>query len=338
MRYIGNKTRLRAFIRRILRARGAQPGRALDPFCGTASVARALKRSGYSVIAGDVMRYAYVFARAYVQTTARPAGLAGLTAQLNARAPSHGFISEHYSPAGASDRRYFTPENAGRIDAMRDWLQQRHAGGDIDDDRFYALLAALIEAADRVANTTGVYAAYVKSWQPNAHRPLQLRIDPIVRGNGCYAHQRDATELVGDSGAVEVLYLDPPYNTRQYPGYYHIPELIATGWYDQAPLLRGKTGLLEDAAQRSEWCSRARAERAFEGLLENAQFKHLLLSYSDEGIIPEDSISRLLRAYGRSSTYRRHVHGYRRYRSDADGENRRYKGDAVREYLYCVSR
>jgi adenine-specific DNA-methyltransferase len=332
VRYIGNKTRLRSFIRRVLRTRGVQCGRALDPFCGTASVSRSLKRWKFSVIAGDVMRYAYVFARAYVQTTARPKNLPALLKDIDALEPEHGFITENYSVAGG--RMYFTPENAARIDAIRRYLNELA----VDDDAHYVLLAALIEAADRVANTTGVYAAFVKSWQPNARRPLDLRLERVINGNSCYAHQRDAAELVEEAGPVEVLYLDPPYNTRQYPGYYHVPELIATGWFDQTPLLRGKTGLLEDSDKRSEWCSRARAEDAFARLLEKAQFKHLMLSYSGEGILTEESIERLLRQYGRSATYQRHAHGYKRYRSDADGEHRQYKGDAVREYLYCVSR
>ena len=338
MRYIGNKTRLRDFIRRILRVRGAGLGAALDPFCGTASVSRALKRWKYAVTAGDVMRYGYVFARAYVQTITRPAGLRQLLQQLNAIEPKHDFITEHYSPAGATGRMYFTPENAQRIDAIRCWLHHQHAAQAIDDDTFYTLLAALIEAADRVANTTGVYAAYVKSWQSNAHRPLELRVDPLVRGNSCHAVQQDALALIEETGPVEVLYLDPPYNSRQYPGYYHIPELIATGWFAAQPLLRGKTGLLEDDDKRSVWCSRKGAEQALATLLERARFKHLLFSYNTEGIIAEETIERLLRHYGQRDSYQRYSRGYKRYRSDSDGEHRRYKGDVVKEYLYCVSR
>lgn len=342
MRYIGNKTRLRSFIARVLRARGVRAGRAVDPFCGTASVSRSLKRAGFSVIAGDVMQYAYVFARAYVQTTARPAGLNSLLETARALPPQHGFITEHYTPAGRPGRKhgrmYFSPENAGRIDAIRGWLHEQRSRDAISDDAYYLLLAGLIEAADRVANTTGVYAAFVKSWQPNARRPLELRLEPVINGNGCYAHRRDAIDLVADAGPIELLYLDPPYNTRQYPGYYHIPELIATGWFDAVPTLRGKTGLLDDADKRSEWCSRSRASAALESLLANARFKHLVLSYNAEGIIPEATIERLLRSYGRRGTYYRHAHGYKRYRADSDGENRRYKGDRVYEYLYCVSR
>ncbi len=342
MRYIGNKTRLRGFINRVLRARGIVGGRACDPFCGTASVARSLKRRGFSVTAGDVMQYAYVFGRAYVETVVRPESVSRLTRLLNALPPHHGFISEHFGPSGTAaaehGRMYFTAENAGRIDAIRTWLQEQHSAGHLTDDAFYVLLAALIEAADRVANTTGVYAAFVKSWQSNARRPLKLRLEPTVSGNSCHAYRRDALELVTSLPPFELLYLDPPYNTRQYPGYYHIPELIALGWFDEPPRLRGKTGLLPDDDKRSVWCSRGKAEQALTELLAAARCRHIVLSYNTEGIIPEPTIERLLKEHGRRSTYRKYAHAYRRYRSDSDHAGRQYSGDAVKEYLYCVSR
>jgi len=355
LRYIGNKTRLLGFIRRVLLRRSIRQGTALDPFSGTASVARALKRWGFAVTASDLMEYAYVFARAYVEVPAlparddlpcigggRPADLRSLCRLLNRLEPHAGFIYTHFSPEGAEGahdgRMYFTPENAARIDVIRGRLHAWRAAGDISRDAHDLLLAALIEAADRVANTTGVYAAYVKSWQPNAVRPLRLEPPSIVNGNGCHAWRKDALELVAAHDAVDLLYLDPPYNTRQYPGYYHIPELIASGWFEEVPKLRGKTGLLPDADKRSVWCSRRKAEAAFEQLLATARCRHIVLSYNAEGIIPEASIERIMKTYGVRSTYRRYRHTYRRYRADSDREGRQYSADKVSEYLYCISR
>jgi adenine-specific DNA-methyltransferase len=349
MRYIGNKTRLLDFIRRVIRARGIGPGPAVDPFTGTASVARALKRWGFGVAASDIMEYGYVFARAYVEVV-RPPDFAGVAAEtggtgvgrvlafLDALPPEPGFIHEHYSPGGGHDRMYFTPDNAGRIDAVRSRLAAWHREGAIDDDGFHTLLAALIEAADRVANTTGVYAAYVKTWQPNALRPLRLLAERHVAGNGCAAARADALAAVTAAGPGELLYLDPPYNARQYAGYYHIPELIARGWFDGPVLTRGKTGLIEDRDRRSAWSSRRGCEAAFEELVGAAQCRHIVMSYSAEGLIPEATIERVLKEHGRRASYRRYRRSYRRYRSDADSAHRRYRGDVVDEYLYCVSR
>jgi adenine-specific DNA-methyltransferase len=353
MRYIGNKTRLLGFIRRVLCARGVVPGRAVDPFSGTASVARALKRWQYGVAASDIMEYGHVLARAYVEAVAPPrfdalADLAGgpdlerVLRYLNEQPGERGFIHEHYCPAGDDGARhgrmYFTPENAARIDAVRLRIHDWQDGGLIDAQGTATLLAALIEAADRVANTTGVYAAFVKSWQPNARRALQLRTRPHIPGNGCTAARLDAADAVAGAGDFDLLYLDPPYNVRQYAGYYHIPELIARGWFDGPVQLRGKTGLIEDGDRRTAWSSSRRCTAAFEELVASARCRHIVMSYNAEGIIPERTIERVLRAFGRQGSYRRYRHGYRRYRSDTDSASRRYRSDVVDEYLYCASR
>ncbi|MGQ0815060.1 MAG: DNA adenine methylase [Gemmatimonadota bacterium] len=343
MRYIGNKTRLLGFLRRVLRARGIRAGTAVDPFCGTASVARELKRLGFAVIASDIMEYAHVLAKAGVEAVAEPPGLRALVRELNRLPALPGYVTANFSApligaAPPAARMYFTTENAARIDAIRTFLHEQRAGGQLADVTFFVLLAALIEASDRVANTTGVYAAFVKSWQPNARRPLELAAPRIVRGNGCYAHRADALALVQRLQSFDLLYLDPPYNARQYAGYYHVPELIALGWFDQEPLLRGKTGLLPDRDKRSDWSRRAKCEVALEALLASAQCKHIVMSYNAEGIIPEASIERLLKSYGIRDTYRKYRRRYRRYRSDSDNDNRSYSGDVVEEYLYCVDR
>jgi adenine-specific DNA-methyltransferase len=353
VRYIGNKTRLLAFIRRVLRARGVQPGRAVDPFSGTASVARALKKWQFSVTASDIMEYGYVFARAYVEVVEHPdfegvadaaggARLQDVLHYLSGLPPWPGFMHEHYSPLGRAGavhgRMYFTPGNAARIDSIRERIEEWRRASAISDDAYHTLLASLLEAADRVANTTGVYAAFVKSWQPNALRPLELRAEPHVRGNGCRAARGDATAIVAAAGDIDLLYLDPPYNARQYAGYYHIPEIIARGWFDGPVSMRGKTGLIDDADLRSDWSSSRRCEEAFERLVAGARCRHIVMSYNAEGIIPEATIERVLKEYGLRGTYQRYRHGYRRYRSDADGIGRQYSGDVVNEYLYCVNR
>lgn len=355
MRYIGNKTRLLHFIGRVLDRRGITRGRAVDPFTGTASVARELKRRGFGVTASDIMEYGHVFGRAYVQVTQPPIsprlaealGLpngdtATIIAYLNSVPHEPGFVHEHYTPAGrqgqAHGRMYFTPNNGARIDAIRSRLEYWRTAEWIDDDTHSVLLATLLEAADRVANTTGVYAAFVKSWQSNARRPLMLHEPKLVAGNGCHATRADALEAVREAGDSDLLYLDPPYNTRQYAGYYHIPELIARGWFNGPVEIRGKTGLLADGGLRSDWSRTHRCEAAFEQLVATARCKHIVMSYNAEGIIPEPTIKRVLQNYGRRDTYQRHTHGYKRYRSDADGARRRYRGDTVDEYLYCVDR
>jgi adenine-specific DNA-methyltransferase len=130
------------------------------------------------------------------------------------------------------------------------------------------------------------------------------------------------------------LYVDPPYNTRQYAGYYHVPELIARGWFEDEVKLRGKTGLIADAEQRSAWCSRRDAPNALRSLLAATGARHVLVSYNSEGVIGDKDLRAILADAAIDGRVKRFTRRYKRYRADSDREGRRYKGDEVRELLY----
>lgn len=248
-------------------------------------------------------------------------------------APSGGFFANNFSPAGG--RMYFTDQNARRIDAARTTLHDWRQRGVLADDTFYILLAAVIEGADRIANTAGVYAAYIKQWQPNALRPLTVVAEPPIRTHArCIAHQADAAHVAETLGSIDLLYVDPPYNTRQYAGYYHVPELIARGWFEDEVKLRGKTGLIADAEQRSAWCSRRDAPNALRSLLAATGARHVLVSYNSEGVIGDKDLRAILADAAIDGRVKRFTRRYKRYRADSDREGRRYKGDEVRELLY----
>jgi adenine-specific DNA-methyltransferase len=358
LRYIGNKTRLLGFISDVLDAEHVRRGRALDAFAGTASVGRFLKRRGFSVASCDIMTYSHVLQRVYVELDRQPRFTAlarklGITSRNGARTqsvldavvssvgPRRSFISREFA-APVSDklrngsRMYFTAENARRIDAVRESLDEWRADGVVSRAERDVILASLLEAMDSVANTTGVYAAYVKSWQSNALKPLALRAPELITGTGlaCRAIQGDVNEVVVDIGGVDLLYLDPPYNSRQYSGYYHIPELVARGWSGGRPQLRGKTGLIPDADKRSAWSRRRTCVAALNDLLDKARARYVIMSYNSEGIIPEDEIRRAFTTRAARGTFRVYTRDYARYRSDSDGAERRYKGSRVMEKIY----
>ena len=254
--------------------------------------------------------------------------------------PCSSFITKNFSApvdgASGDQRMYFTEPNARRIDAIRTKIEEWKDDGVLSEHEYFVLLARLLEAADSVANTTGVYAAYVKKWQGNALRPLRLTPPPLVVGTGrdCQAHLGKVNEIVENLGPFDLLYLDPPYNTRQYGSYYHVPEVIAKGWFDQIPELRGKTGLIPDEHTKSAWSTRNGCVPALEELIRQINTKHVLMSYNSEGIIPEADIERIFTTYGDPTTFRRVDMHYKRYRSDSDSNERKYKGDVVTEMLY----
>ncbi len=340
MRYIGNKTRLLPFILRTL-AKGEIPvGSVHDAFAGTASVSRALKAQGWRVHSSDLLVSSYVFQRAYVVADSADPLLDEMARDLASLSPSEGFISRNFSPAGGSEsegRMYFTPGNAGKIDAAREELESWRQTGKVGDDSYYLLLAAIIEGADRVANTAGVYASYMKRWQANARRGFEIVPEIPVKGaEPAHAHLMDATDAAKSIGDVDLVYIDPPYNSRQYVAYYHIPEILARGWTESAPAIRGKVGLLAGTEGRSQWSHGRRVQKLFSALLSATTAAHALVSFNSEGHLPPETLLSLLSKASADGKVRHFSQRYRRYRADRDREGRHYHRDIALEHLYIV--
>ena len=365
MRYIGNKTKLLGFIDRTMDELGIHSGVLCDPFAGTASVARHMKERGFQIVSADLMRYSYVLQRAYVVVDEYPE-FAGLSREVGFSPPSGedarkkvlqktvqflnglqdgrgGFIYRSYCPGGSGSRRlYFTDDNGRRIDVIRQRLDRWQSEGRLTEDEYYLLLASLIEAADAVANISGVYCAFLKTLYPNAKHSLKLKPPRIIAGrSGRHAALLgDANELI-EKVRCDILYLDPPYNVRQYACNYHILETIADGWSAKEPRIYGKTGMRPYKHQRSRYCCRRKGERALTDLIAKARrhtgCTHVLMSYNDEGVIPRTSIERILKEGGLPDTYRTFRRRYRRFRSDSDGPNRRYRrSDRVTEWIHYI--
>jgi adenine-specific DNA-methyltransferase len=354
MRYLGNKDSLLTFIDDVLTmhravSSTANPLCVCDPFTGTTSVARHLKRQDWRVVSGDLMAYSYAFQQAYIGINEAPAfsgvinagvldpaitlsvPIQRVIAHLNNLRGVEGFCYRNYSPDGEDGRRYFTSANALRIDAIRKEINWWWEMGWLDDAERYLLLAALIEAVSRVANVAGTYAAYLKGWDPRSHRPLMLHVPQIVHSAHEHSvNQADANELV-PKHECDLLYIDPPYNSRQYSTNYHLWETLALG---DEPEIKGVAGLRSDNGKLSSYCKNGVAEESLSCLVQDAKAEWILMSYNSEGIIPHDRVVEILSQRGNVEVY---ACEYRRFRSDADGDNRRYKSNnTVQEMLYWV--
>lgn len=310
MRYIGSKCATLPWLSRLVAERAPGATSLCDPFAGTCTVARHFKNAGFRLITGDVLTLSYVMQVATIGCDAPPSfqGLvnAGVdvdaecrpTAVLNyldSLAGENGYLHENYSPAGAEGRLFFTPENAARIDAVRSEITTWAHRGLIDDRETAYLLASLIEAADRVANTAGTYYAYLKAVSRKALLPLHLRLPPTTTaGARSECHQTDARDLVA-SVETDILYLDPPYNQRNYRRYYHLPESIASG---ATPEPYGRSGAPVARLPCSDFCRPAHARSALSEICEKAQARHILVHYTTDGIISHDHILEMLQNRG----------------------------------------
>ena len=334
MRYIGCKNNLLPYIDEVVRQAGCSGGVLCDLFAGTHSVAVHFKKRGFQILSNDLLFLAYVFGRALIQNNRQPTfeRLGGPPwNHLNRlNGISDGFVFNAYCPGGdnAYGRQYFSNRNGQRIDAIRQEIEQWRKAGLLTEGEYYLLLLSLLEAASRVANIAGTYGAYLKDWDPRTRKPLTLEpITVIPSDKEHVVYREDANRLI-EHIECDVLYLDPPYNTRQYITNYHVLETIAR--YD-APEVYGKTGLRpysED--EKSAYCSKAACLTAFADLIRKAKARHIIVSYNSEGIMEAEEILDVLRAKGE---VRQMIPiDYQRFKSHSNSTS----NTKVREYLFHV--
>ncbi len=339
MNYIGSKYSLLSFLDGVFEEITDGSEKVFcDLFAGTGAVGRHFKRRGLRIIANDIQYYAYALNKAYIEINRTPAftglrkefpdeiagrGIEGALDFLNRLSGRSGFIARNYSPAG--NRRYYTQENAEKVDAIRQSIDHWRAERIISEREYFYILCSLLEAIDQVANTASVYGAFLKKFKASATRPLTLR--PLELSNhvsGCLAFNKDANRLIEDIDC-DILYLDPPYNHRQYGANYHVLETIAA--YDD-PALSGVTGMR--SYERSRYCQRNAALEALEHLVRTAKANHILLSYNDEGMISLKDARKALGLRGKPATFKT---AYNRFKAD---NSRRYKRDSTIEYVHYV--
>lgn len=156
----------------------------------------------------------------------------------------------------------------------------------ISEETYFGLLAGLVNSIDKYANTASVYGAFLKHIKKSAQKQFKLELLPRIQGPKGEVYNEDVNKLITRIHG-DVLYLDPPYNARQYCSNYHVLETIAR--YDY-PELKGKTGLREPNGQKSKYCSKRTLESEFENLIANANFRYIFLSYNNEGLMNVDAI------------------------------------------------
>jgi len=249
--------------------------------------------------------------------------------QLNEIPGSEGYIFQNYCLGGGNGRLYFSDENGKKIDAMRQKINQWCYEKYISEDQYYFLLASLIEAADRVANTASVYGAFLKKIKPSAAKPLILRPLPdVVSKCKNLVCCEDANKLIKIISG-DILYLDPPYNARQYGANYHLLNTIAK--YEELHP-RGITGLPD--YYKSDYCKRGLILIRLEELIAHARFKFIFLSYNNEGLASAEEIWALLSRYGKCKLIHK---AHSRFRADK-GEARNHIADKTIEYLFVLEK
>lgn len=332
MNYIGSKYSLLDFLQRTIdEVTGLNPSQGYlfaDLFAGTGVVGSTYKKRGCKVVANDIQYYSYVLNKHNLENS--PPMDSCLVEYLNSLKGVEGFVYHNYCAGSGSGRNYFTDENGKKCDAIRMELDRLLENGEIDEGAYFWYLASLINSIDKYANTASVYGAFLKHIKASAQKEFKLDLLPLIEGVEGAAHNEDINALVQRISG-DVLYLDPPYNARQYCANYHVLETIAR--YD-SPVLNGKTGLRDYGVQKSAFCSKRTVSATFEDLISQANFKYIFLSYNNEGLMSFDTIEQIMSRYGK---YSRFTQEYRRFKADRE-ENRNIAANSTLEYLHCVEK
>lgn len=344
MNYIGSKSSILEYIDDTINDFVKPKNKKLilcDIFSGTGAVGKYFKKKGYSIISNDIQYYSFVTAKHFIEnnknlhfTKLKQNNIEPFE-YLNSLKGVKGFIYNNYSSEGTSgkefERQYFSDSNAMKIDAIRMQIEKWKDNNIITEEEYYYLLSSLIEASDKVANTASVYEAFLKQLKSSASKPIEIKPLEIIINNkskSLKVYNEDCNELIKKISG-DILYMDPPYNTRKYDTNYHMLETIAL--YDN-PEIKGKAGIRSETIKKSKYCQKREAIVAFEELIKNAKFKYLLLSYNDEGIIPVEDIKKIMSKYGKYKCYEKK---HKRFKADS---KREYLKDFTIEYIHCLKK
>lgn len=234
-----------------------------------------------------------------------------------------GFIYQNYSEQAG--RTYFTDENAMKIDAGISLVYDIYGRAELTDQQFYYCLCSVLEAADKVSNTTGLYSAYLKKFSTTALKPIEFKpfdLKESVASNEVYLG--DANDLIQEVRG-DILYLDPPYTPMQYSNAYHVLNTIAQ---NEKPTIHGISGRPE-GRNVSPWSSKPKVEGEFRRLVESADFEYLVMSYSNESIMPVELIADVMSSYGK---YEMKQMQYKKFKSRTEASNESF----VTEYLHVL--
>ena len=309
-----------------------------DIFAGTGVVGKRFKSIGFHVIANDNQYYSYVINKHYIENnsnisfnTLKLNGIDNVFVYLNNINNYKGFIYNNYTEEGTKNcsfnRMYFTSENAIKIDSIRNQIEKWYKTDLINNNEYYYLITCLLEAADKVANTASVYEAFLKKMKRSAQNTLEFKELSVLINDKTsnVVYKEDCNNLIKRIKG-DIIYMDPPYNTRKYNTNYHILETIA---YGDMPEIKGKAGVRCDGCL-SKFNSRKEALNALEDIIKNAKFKYIFLSYNDEGIMSLEDIENLMKKYG---LYKRYEKNHKRYKAN---KNKEVSKKTTIEYLHVL--
>jgi len=315
-RYFGSKVSTAPLVADIAQD-GFDPVTIADAFGGLGNMGVEFKRRDCKVTTCDLLSFPNSFQHARIVCKRRPRFLKvckGLEVErvsqlidvLNTKnQPSHWFIREY-----SEIRQFFTPENAKRISAAWVEIIRWNRNGWLSDSERKYVIASFLNSADACANTAGTYYAYLKNWDRKALKQFSMQWLPVESGKTAgVALQGDALECLANK-TFDLLYLDPPYNNKDYSRFYHLPETLAklkavpvdSGSKSGQPVQRSTLGATIREAMRLPYLTK---------LIGTVSWKRLVVQYADGAHIPLSQFYSVLDGFGDVAVHEIPSIGYR---------------------------
>jgi len=298
-----------------------------DLFAGTGVVTWNFRNKGAITVSNDAELYSYYITKAFARTQWSEKLKNIIDSLNNSKDGLVGFVTRNFSPWEESERMFFTVENAQRIDWVRQYIENIRTR--LSEEEYVFLVASLVVSADSVSNVPAVYGMYLKNFKDKAKKKLVIR---PIHTNETLA---DTQSQVFNNSVLHVkfpkmdaVYLDPPYNNRQYSKNYFPLNIIAmTPDAADEQKLHGKTGIPDDSFI-SSFCQKKTVEQSFETLVKSLEAQWIFISYNSESLIPKDRMIQILSKYGETGVEEM---DYKRFKSFNYNN-----GDSVTEYLFFL--
>lgn len=269
-RYLGNKFKLLPFIISVVEENCPNTGIVADLFAGTGAVASSFQNK--QLVTNDILYCNYICNFAWFSSEKYDADkIKNIISKFN----QIDTTEDNYMSNTFADT-FFSREDCQKIGAIREEIEQMTSRKSINDRERAILISSLLYAMDKIAKTCGHYDAYRKGVEFDTH--LELAIPIVFTNNNinnkCY--NEDINQLATKIKA-DLVYLDPPYNSRQYCDAYHVLENVAK-W--KKPLVKGVARKMDRDHLKSDYCTQ-KATNAFANLIKKIDAKYILLSYNN---------------------------------------------------------
>ncbi len=313
-RYLGNKYKLLSFIKNVVDNECVEVNSIADIFAGTGAVSSAFAEK--QLITNDLMYSNYICNLAWFgKENYRPEIVIDKIIAYNLLEINE----ENYMTENFSDT-FFSRHDCAKIGYIREDIQKLYTQGKINERERALLITSLLYAMDKIANTCGHYDAYMKNGK--YEKSLELYVPEASNDNHSenISYNIDANSLVANISA-DLVYIDPPYNSRQYCDAYHVLENVAR-W--EKPEVFGVARKMNRAKMKSAYCTQ-KATSAFEELISNINAKYILFSYNNMATkgndrsnakIADEDILRILEAKGKVKVFSENYKAFTAGKSD----------------------